>query len=112
MSCQLSLKLSRLLGYKLMGEVSKYSSYQLNQFVLKVFKQFKKHDPSVNLAVVNQDEIHNFFIRVGDTDVEVVMIMIVTGSLIGRKEIRFYFDINGDFCYIAQGEVEGYKLLG
>jgi len=80
--------------------MSKYTTYQLHQFLIKLNKRLRSVDQSANISVIEQHEYTTETVIVDNEHREVVMKVVVTGSLLGRQELKFFFDKDGDFSYI------------
>ena len=78
----------------------KYTTYQLHQFLIKLNKRLRKLDASANISVIEQHEYPTETVIVDNEHREVVMKVVVTGSLLGRKGLKFFFDKDGEFSYI------------
>lgn len=83
--------------------MSKYTTYQLHQFLIKLNKRLRKVDASANISVIEQHEYPTETIIIDNEHREVVMKIIITGSLLGRQELKFFFDGDGDFSYVGDG---------
>jgi hypothetical protein len=83
--------------------MSKYTTYQLHQFLLEVNKRLRKVDKGATLAVIEKHEYPTESVLVGNEHREVVMKVVVTGSVLGRQELKFFFDNDGTFCYVQDG---------
>jgi len=80
--------------------MSKYTTYQLHQFLIKLNKRLRKLDASASISVIEQHEYATETVIVDNEHREVVMKIIITGSLLGRKGLKFFFDKDGEFSYI------------
>ena len=83
--------------------MSKYTTYQLHQFLIKLNKRLRKLDASANISVIEQHEYATETVIVDNEHREVVMKVVVTGSVLGRQELKFFFDGDGDFSYVGDG---------
>lgn len=64
------------------------------------------------MSIVEQHELVGYPDLVIDNQQhQVVMLMIVRGEVIGRKQLDFYFDNNGIFCYYQRDENINGKML-
>ena len=77
-----------------------YTTYQLHQFLIKLNKRLRSVDQSVNISVIEQHEYPTETLLIDNEHREVVMKVVVTGSVLGRQELKFFFDKDGEFCYI------------
>jgi hypothetical protein len=81
----------------------KYTTYQLHQFLIKLNKRLRSVDQSANISVIEQHEYPVESVIVDNEHREVVMKVVVTGSVLGRQELKFFFDKEGDFSYVGDG---------
>jgi len=78
----------------------RYTTYQLHQFLIKLNKRLRSVDQSANISVIEQHEYPTETVIVDNEHREVVMKVVVTGSVLGRKGLKFFFDKDGEFSYI------------
>jgi len=83
--------------------MSKYTTYQLHQFLIKLNKRLRSVDQSANISVIEQHEYPTETLLIDNEHREVVMKVVVTGSVLGRQELKFFFDKDGTFCYVGDG---------
>jgi len=81
----------------------KYTTYQLHQFLIKLNKRLRKLDASANISVIEQHEYPTETVIIDNEHREVVMKVVVTGSVLGRQELKFFFDKDGEFSYVGDG---------
>lgn len=60
-------------------------------------------DASTNISVIEQHEYPTETVIIDNEHREVVMKVVVTGNLLGRQELKFFFDRDGDFSYVGDG---------
>ena len=83
--------------------MSKYTTYQLHQFLIKLNKRLRKLDASANISVIEQHEYPTETVIIDNEHREVVMKVVVTGNVLGRQELKYFFDKDGEFCYTGDG---------
>jgi hypothetical protein len=83
--------------------IPKYTTYQLHQFLIKLNKRLRSVDQSANISVIEQHEFPVEWLSIDNQPREVVMKVVVTGSVLGRQELKFFFDKDGDFSYVGDG---------
>jgi hypothetical protein len=81
----------------------KYTTYQLHQFLIKLNKRLRSVDQSANISVIEQHEYPAETLLIDNEHREVVMKVVVTGSLLGRQGLKFFFDKDGNFSYVGIG---------